>query len=737
MSVLDPGSEPQFLGRLASLEAGDRAKTPQPDGAPVGTAPEATAEYPNKDGVSPAEDGAERGASRKGHDWLDPPRTPGELGWLAHYRVRRCIGEGGMGLVFEAEDTDLLRSVALKVIRPELVGIPQVAQRFLREARAMAALKHDHIVTIYQVGQQRGAPYLAMEYLRGMSLHRWLERGHKPSVDLVLRLGRELAAGLTAAHRRGLIHRDIKPANIWLEAPIGRVKILDFGLARTQSHDVKITDPGSAVGTPAYMAPEQARGEGDGASCDLFSLGCVLYELCTGRLPFPGTTVIAVLTSLSMDTPPRPRELNPALPPALEELIMRLLAKQPADRPPSAQAVVEAIKGIERELLTERQRAELSMATPLPAAADSTRQAPVGIAGEPGTPHLAAKARNHRRALGFAAALAVLGMSVAGADLVLFSRTARTVASAPPAPIAVAANSPSRAALEPSPPSSPSPPIASPQTARPPAEAQEKVSEATRREQVGEATREEQIGKATREATSPRGGPRPEVAEKSGARDSLKQFAVLGEGSHVIDPNGDCRILLDKAENRATILVPGATHLLSADIGRTNAPRILRDIRGEFEVRVKVTGTTHPGGRGTTTQYAPYHGAGILLWQDTENYVRLEIAADVRKGKIFPYANFELRQAGLLATSRGLKIDDGTSYLRLQRRGDQIHGAFSLDGDHWTPFPPMVAKLEDRVEVGVVAVNSSSKPLTAEFEGFAISEGPGASGDVRTGAINP
>ena len=235
---------------------------------------------------------------------------------MAHYRVRRCIGEGGMGLVFEAEDTDLLRSVALKVIRPELAGIPQVVRRFLREARAMAALKHDHIVTIYQVGQQRGTPYLAMEYLRGMSLHRWLERGHRPSVDLVLRLGRELAAGLAAAHGRGLIHRDIKPANIWLEAPIGRAKILDFGLARTQSHDVQITNPGSAVGTPAYMAPEQARGQGDDASCDLFSLGCVLYQLCTRRLPFPGTTVIAVLTSLSMDTPPLPRELNPALPPA-------------------------------------------------------------------------------------------------------------------------------------------------------------------------------------------------------------------------------------------------------------------------------------------------------------------------------------------------------------------------------------------------------------------------------------
>ena len=144
-----------------------------------------------------------------------------------------------------------------------------------------------------------------------------------------------------------------------------------------------------------------------------------------------------------MDTPPLPRELNPALPPALDELIMRLLAKQPTDRPPTAQAVVEAIKGIERALLTERQRAELSVATPLPAAVDATRAVRVGMAGEPDMPISRRSRRNHRRAIGIAAAIALLGMSVAGADLVLYSQKARTVAPAPPVPIAVAATEPS------------------------------------------------------------------------------------------------------------------------------------------------------------------------------------------------------------------------------------------------------------------------------------------------------
>jgi serine/threonine protein kinase len=726
MSLRDPDSEAQSLGRLPVPQAGDRAIAPQPDGVPVREATDETGVYAKKDRVAPEEPGARRGASPDGHDLLDLPRGPGELGWLAHYRVRRRIGEGGMGLVYEAEDADLLRSVALKVIRPELAGIPQVAQRFLREARAMAALKHDHIVTIYQVGQWRDAPYLAMEYLRGMSLHRWLERGRQPSVDLVLRLGREIADGLAAAHRRGLIHRDIKPANIWLEAPIGRVKILDFGLARTRDHDVHITNPGSAVGTPAYMAPEQARGEGDDARCDLFSLGCVLYELCTRRLPFPGTTVIAVLTSLSMDTPPSPRELNPALPPALDELIMGLLAKRPSDRPPSAQAVVETIKRIERELLIERQKAELSVTTPLPAGADPIRAAPVDIVGEPGMTRLASKPGNHRRALGIGAALAVLGLTVIGADWALLSRRARPVAPAHPATVAVVTTYPSRAVPDPGPTPRPPTPIEPPTVAAPPAGTSEKRVE---------APREDKTVKPPREATPDRGQPAPPVAEKPKARDPLKPIEFFAVGNHVVDPDGDCRVATDRAGNRATINVPGTAHLLSAEIGRLNAPRILREIRGEFEVSVRVAGTGHPGGRATTTQYAPYHGAGLLLWQDGENYVRLEIAADLRKGKIHPYANFELHQAGALASSRGLEIEDGVSYLRLHRRGEEVLAAASLDGDHWRTFPPMVAGLGDRVEVGVLAINSSSKPLKAELDGFQVMGGAGA--EARDDADSP
>ena len=147
---------------------------------------------------------------------------------------------------------------------------------------------------------------------------------------------------------------------------------------------------------------------------------------------------------------------------------------------------------------------------------------------------------------------------------------------------------------------------------------------------------------------------------------------------------------------------------------------------GDFEVRVRVTGIDGPGTRASTTRYAPYHGAGTLLVKDPGTYVRLEIAADHRKSGTFPYANFELRKDGRLATSWGLKIEDGTTYLRLRRLGDEVRGAFGSDGDHWTSFAPLIAEFRDRLEVGIVAVNSATKPLEAHFEGFQLISGPGA-----------
>jgi serine/threonine protein kinase len=302
-------------------------------------------------------------------DFLAPAQAADEIGRLGPYRVLKVLGAGGMGVVFQAEDPHLERIVALKVMKPGIANSQQARERFMREAKATAKVKNDHIITIYQVGEDRGAPYLAMEFLKGESLEQWLQRGRRLSPAQTLRMAREMANGLAAAHAHGLIHRDIKPGNIWLEAPNGRTKILDFGLARQGgAGEIHLTQSGAIVGTPAYMAPEQARAEPLDHRCDLFSLGCVLYRMTTGQMPFKGDTAMALLTALALDSPTPVHELNPSLSRSLSDLIMRLLAKKPADRPASAKALLADLQAIERERTTSSQTAPVAVpvAKPIP-----------------------------------------------------------------------------------------------------------------------------------------------------------------------------------------------------------------------------------------------------------------------------------------------------------------------------------------------------------------------------------
>jgi hypothetical protein len=268
------------------------------------------------------------------------------MGRLGPYRVLKVLGGGGMGVVFQAQDPRLQRFVALKVMKPTLAASDAARERFLREARAAAAIEHQNIVTIYQVDEDRGVAYLAMQLLNGETLEDRLQRQKTLPIQDVLRVGREVAEGLAAAHARGLMHRDIKPANIWLESESGRVKILDFGLARACG-EVHVTQQGAIVGTPAYMAPEQVEGRSCDQRCDLFSLGCVLYRACTGVPPFHGEDVIATLMAVATHVPRPPHELRPEVPETLSALVMRLLAKDPAQRPPTARAVVEGLQAIE------------------------------------------------------------------------------------------------------------------------------------------------------------------------------------------------------------------------------------------------------------------------------------------------------------------------------------------------------------------------------------------------------
>jgi serine/threonine protein kinase len=296
----------------------------------------------------------------------EPPDAPplGAGDTLAQYTIRCKLGRGGMGAVYLARDNQLRRDVALKVMLPRFAADWECRERFLREARAAAAVASDHVVTIHQVGLDRDTPFIAMQCLQGVPLDRYLAAGLPPAAE-VLRIGREAAAGLAAAHALGVIHRDVKPANIWLEAPAGRVKLLDFGLAKPAGDEPSLTGVGTLVGTPQYMAPEQARGNPVDHRADLFALGCVLYELATGRPPFVGPTTVAVLTAVTTDTPPPVAQLNPRTPAGLAQLIEQLMAKDPAARPASAEAVIERLAAIEAGLPAAAARP----ATPPPARA--------------------------------------------------------------------------------------------------------------------------------------------------------------------------------------------------------------------------------------------------------------------------------------------------------------------------------------------------------------------------------
>jgi len=308
--------------------------------------------------------------------FLRPGSRADLLGTLGDYEVQEVIGEGGMGVVLKAFEPALHRLVAIKVMSPALAGSSAARKRFTREAQAAAAVCHEHIVAVHGVHEVSGLPYLVMQYVAGESLQERLDRCGPLAVEEIVRIGLQTATGLAAAHAQGLIHRDIKPANLLLETPppnplpeaergrrreplvllplsasgrglgggVERVKITDFGLARMVD-DVSLTQNGVVAGTPEYMAPEQARGEPIDHRADLFSLGSVLYALCTGCPPFRGETPLAVLLRVANDTPTPLRELNPDVPTWLETLIARLLAKDPAARFQSAAEVAELLAG--------------------------------------------------------------------------------------------------------------------------------------------------------------------------------------------------------------------------------------------------------------------------------------------------------------------------------------------------------------------------------------------------------
>lgn len=290
---------------------------------------------------------------------LQPTTKPGFIGRLGDILIKRVLGQGGMGVVFEGLDSVLNRTVAVKVLSPHMLNHPDAKERFVREAQAAATLLHENVVAIHGIHQAEGMPYLVLQYVQGESLSDKLQREKRLPLDQVVRLGRQVARGLAAAHDRGLVHRDIKPGNILFDAETGDVRIADFGLAKHVGTET-LTAKGVLTGTPAYMSPEQASGKAIDARSDLFSLGVVLYQASSGKLPFTADSPFVLLDHIR-STPERPlKELISELPDWFCELVHRLLQKEPENRIATAQEV--------ERILTEQ-----SGITPLAGAAAKNR----------------------------------------------------------------------------------------------------------------------------------------------------------------------------------------------------------------------------------------------------------------------------------------------------------------------------------------------------------------------------
>jgi predicted hydrocarbon binding protein len=262
-------------------------------------------------------------------------KFPGEHR-IGGYQIVDLLGSGGMGEVYLAQDTVLNRWVALKVLPVEKSSV-ETRQRFLDEARSMASINHEHIVSIYHVGDDDGTPYIVMPRLIGATLEDWMKEGNRPSIEHALLIVFQTLTALDVAHKMRLLHRDVKPANIWLEAPKGKVKLMDFGLSRAiQGDDVgRLTDSQTLVCTPLYMPPEGLSGDTDERS-DLYSLGVVAYEMLTGTQPFADKTVEGIFVKIASHLPPPPQELVDDIPLAVGRFVMRLMSNQPAKRPASA-----------------------------------------------------------------------------------------------------------------------------------------------------------------------------------------------------------------------------------------------------------------------------------------------------------------------------------------------------------------------------------------------------------------
>jgi regulation of enolase protein 1 (concanavalin A-like superfamily) len=572
--------------------------------------------------------------------FLDPPAAPGQLGRLGHYTILEVVGRGGMGIVLKALDERLQRVVAVKVLGPQYAANAAARQRFQREAKAVAAVSHDHVVPIYHVDESGGVPYLVMPLIVGRSLEERIEQdGPLPLAEL-LRIGMQVAAGLAAAHAQGITHRDIKPANILLENGVERVKITDFGLARAVD-DVTVTQSGVIAGTPLYMSPEQARGEAlIDARSDLFSLGSVLYAMATGRPPFRATGSMAVLKRVC-DEAPRPiRQVNPDMPDWLEAIVGKLHAKWPGDRFQSAQELADLLGQHLAHLQAPRR-------VPSPAPIRDPAREPVRLPTPRSRPIGAV-------IVGIVLlAFCVLSFPVA-AVLLMYGWTLQVR----PMPDNVFAQ-------------------------------------------------EEAVAAADLL-------PDPLVLRRAPNQGQMQAILALPGWDEWHNPTGKYRINGNAA--RLTIAALPGDHDDNLIHGNFQAPRVLRNVQGDFSVTVKVAPFD------AFDDDAFYVGGGLLVWHDQKSFVRYLIARNARTMGPGPHEHTRAELDGNTKLERMTPLRDDQRYLNLERRGDTIRIRWGADDKTWGDFVTLPRMdLPARVKVGVVMVTSVQDAApSVRFEDFRI-----------------
>lgn len=656
---------------------------------------------------------------------LDPCDTPGRIGKLGIYEIIEVVGQGGMGTVMRAWDTKLNRVVAVKVLSSELAANPTAVKRFVREAQSAAAVVHDHVVTIHAIEDSYRPPFLVMEFIEGQTLQQKIEREGALPLEKILRIGQQAAAGLAAAHKHGTIHRDVKPANILLENGVERVKFTDFGLARA-ANDVSITQTGQVAGTPAYMSPEQASGEPIDHRSDLFSLGSVLYAMCTGRPPFRAESTMGVLRRVC-DHPQRPiREVNGDVPDWLAQIVDRLLQKQPADRFQTAHEVSELLS----RCLAHVQHPTLNSLPTIPSADSPTNDAFL----QPAIPKAPKPGRKPSHLGWMAAAIAfliVVGLllTTEATGVTQFASTIYRIASGE-GTLVVKVNDPSvKVTID-------GQDVVITQAgvnelrvrAGQHTIAASKDGSAIQvdREVVTVLRGEQQMVTVSYDATAPSAVPDPTTAKPEAAAPNLRDWGK------VIDPHSDTQFI--EKDGKLTMSLPEGNRDLNPLPGwhDLSAPRVLRDVEGDFVAQVRVgmfprAKLKDPHGRNS------YFGAGLILWQSPERYVRMFRASLASGQDGRPRAHAEAILDGKRDQQVVYVVEDAT-WLQIERKGAKVYLRHSPDGVNWTLVHTVSAFSADaKLEVGVAAVNTTGRPFAAVFDELSIeSLPPGSSADILT-----